>query len=73
MESFWPPALLLLLVFVFINYVFRGEVNIAAKAQEAYAGNPLAKGFLEGYQTMDTIAALNFGLVIATTITKSWN
>ena len=26
------------------------------------------KGFLEGYQTMDTIAALNFGLVIATTI-----
>lgn len=44
-------------------------MNIAA-AQEAYAGNPLAKGFLEGYQTMDTIAALNFGLVIATTITS---
>ena len=50
------------------NYVFRGETNIAA-AQEAYAGSPLAQGFLEGYQTMDTIAALNFGLVIATTIT----
>lgn len=67
--KFLTPTLLLLLVFVFINYVFRGEVNIAA-AQEAYAGNPLAKGFLEGYQTMDTIAALNFGLVIATTITS---
>lgn len=66
--KFLTPTLLLLLVFVFVNYVFRGEVNIAA-AQEAYAGNPLAKGFLEGYQTMDTIAALNFGLVIATTIT----
>ena len=26
------------------------------------------KGFLEGYQTMDTIAALNFGLVISVTI-----
>lgn len=67
--KFLTPTLLLLLVFVFINYVFRGEVNIAA-AQEAYAGNPLAKGFLEGYQTMDTIAALNFGLVVATTITS---
>lgn len=66
--KFLTPTLLLLLVFVFINYVFRGEVNVVA-AQEAYAGNPLAQGFLEGYQTMDTIAALNFGLVIATTIT----
>ena len=66
--KFLTPTLLLLLVFVFINYVFRGETNIAA-AQEAYAGSPLAQGFLEGYQTMDTIAALNFGLVIATTIT----
>lgn len=28
----------------------------------------MVKGFLEGYQTMDTIAALNFGLVIATTL-----
>ncbi len=66
--KFLTPTLLLLLVFVFINYVFRGEMNVAA-AQEAYAGSPLAQGFLEGYQTMDTIAALNFGLVIATTIT----
>lgn len=66
--KFLTPTLLLLLIFVFINYVFRGEMNVAA-AQEAYAGSPLAQGFLEGYQTMDTIAALNFGLVIATTIT----
>ena len=40
-----------------------------AGPQESYASNPLVKGFLEGYMTMDTIAALNFGLVIATTIT----
>lgn len=26
------------------------------------------KGFLEGYQTMDTIAALNFGIIIALNI-----
>ena len=40
-----------------------------AEPQESYASNSLVKGFLEGYLTMDTIAALNFGLVIATTIT----
>lgn len=65
--KFLTPSLLLLLVFLFVNFVFRGETNVAA-AQEAYAANPMVKGFLEGYQTMDTIAALNFGLVIAVTI-----
>lgn len=33
-----------------------------------YQRAPFLKGFSEGYQTMDTIAALNFGLVIATTL-----
>ena len=33
--------------------------------QWQYASHPLQKGFLEGYQTMDTLAALNFGLIIA--------
>ena len=42
------PSLLILIVFLFISFLF--------------------KGFSEGYQTMDTIAALNFGLVIATTL-----
>ena len=36
--------------------------------QTAYDAAPFLKGFSEGYQTMDTIAALNFGLVIATTL-----
>ena len=40
----------------------------AAEAGEAYAAAPLLQGFSEGYQTMDTIAALNFGLVISTTL-----
>ena len=30
--------------------------------------HPFFKGFSDGYQTMDTIAALNFGLVIAATL-----
>lgn len=65
--NYLTPSLLILLVFLFISFLFRGEVAIDAP-QEAYAKGPLLKGFVEGYQTMDTIAALNFGLVIATTL-----
>ncbi|MBE6887291.1 MAG: branched-chain amino acid transport system II carrier protein [Ruminococcaceae bacterium] len=61
------PSLLTLIVFLFIVFVFRGETSVAA-AQPAYSEAPFLKGFCEGYQTMDTIAALNFGLVIATTL-----
>lgn len=65
--KFLTPTLLLLLVFLFLNFVLRGTAEVS-EAQEAYAQNPAVKGFLEGYQTMDTIAALNFGLVISVTI-----
>ena len=61
------PTLLTLLVLLFINFLFRGEVNIANPV-EAYASNAFLKGFTEGYNTMDAIAALNFGLVITTTL-----
>ena len=66
--KFLTPSLLFLLLFVFFNFLLKGNVHVA-EPQESYASNPLVKGFLEGYLTMDTIAALNFGLVIATTIT----
>ena len=39
-----------------------------AAPQDSYAAAPFLKGFTEGYNTMDTIAALNFGLVISTTL-----
>lgn len=61
------PTLLTLLVLLFVSFLFKGEVNIATPV-EAYASNPFLKGFTEGYNTMDTIAALNFGLVIAITL-----
>ena len=64
---FLTPSLLVLLVFLFVAFLFRGEVNVAP-SQTAYDAAPFLKGFSEGYQTMDTIAALNFGLVIATTL-----
>ena len=60
-------GLLVLLTLLFVCFLFRGEKQVALP-QESYAHAPLLKGFTEGYNTMDTIAALNFGLVISTTL-----
>ena len=65
--QFLTPSLLTLIVFLFISFVLNGTVSVA-EPLPAYRTNALLKGFCEGYQTMDTIAALNFGLVIATTL-----
>ena len=65
--NFLTPSLLTLLCLLFVSFLMKGETAVAVP-QEAYAGAPFLKGFSEGYQTMDTIAALNFGLVIATTL-----
>ena len=65
--TFLTPSLLTLLCLLFFCFLFRGEVSIA-QPQTAYEAMPFLQGFTEGYQTMDTIAALNFGLVIATTL-----
>ena len=64
---FLTPTLLVLLVIVFVTFLFKGEVNVVAP-NEIYQNDSFLVGFVEGYQTMDTIAALNFGLVIATTL-----
>ena len=61
------PVLILALVLLGCAAVFypAGPVGVA---NEAYAQAPLAKGFLEGYLTMDALGALVFGIVIATAI-----
>ncbi|WP_110111969.1 branched-chain amino acid transport system II carrier protein [Bacillus sp. CGMCC 1.16541] len=61
------PLLLTLLVVIVVRALFYsfGEVSVPVGS---YAKNPFATGFLEGYYTMDTIAALNFGIVIALTL-----
>ena len=64
---FMTPTLLCLLLFLFLSYLVAGQSDVAAP-QEAYLETPFVQGFLEGYNTMDAIAALNFGLVIATTL-----
>lgn len=61
------PLLLVLIVFLFGAFVIKGDVSVVG-AQTVYAQGAFIKGFYEGYQTMDAIAALNFGLVIAATL-----
>ena len=65
--KFLTPSLLILMVGLFVSFLFRGEASVAP-ARGAYEEGALVTGFLEGYNTMDAIAALNFGLVIATTL-----
>lgn len=65
--SILTPSLLLLILFLFLSFLYKGQVQIVSP-QSSYAASPFLKGFTEGYNTMDTISALNFGLVIATTL-----
>ena len=66
--NYLTPSLLILIVFLFVSFLFNGEKAIG-EPMSAYQGISFLTGFSEGYQTMDTIAALNFGLVLATTLT----
>ncbi|MFD3156909.1 branched-chain amino acid transport system II carrier protein [Haloimpatiens sp. FM7330] len=61
------PSLLILILVMFIGSLFKPLGSYGAASGE-YMTSPLVKGFLEGYLTMDTIAALNFGIVIALAI-----
>ena len=61
------PALLILIGVIFAGCLIWPS-GVPGPAQSAYADNPSVRGFLEGYQTMDTMAALNFGVVIGLNI-----
>ena len=61
------PALLLMIAVLFIACVINPIADYGM-ALEPYDENAMVRGFLEGYQTMDTLAALNFGLIIALNI-----
>lgn len=58
------PILLILLTSVFAVSLFK-PIGVFAPPVGDYAQFPFLKGFLEGYMTMDAIAALNFGIVIS--------
>jgi LIVCS family branched-chain amino acid:cation transporter len=61
------PVLLVLIVVIFAGCLFNPPGFYGTPAEE-YTSTPFVKGFLDGYLTMDTIAALNFGIVISLNI-----
>ncbi len=65
--KFLSPALITLIGALFIG-VLLSPLGLYGEAQSAYSTGAFARGFIEGYQTMDTIAALNFGIIIAMNI-----
>lgn len=62
------PVLLFLIVVTFIGSLVDPLKGYGVPQSELYAAAPVARGFLDGYQTMDTIAALVFGIIIALNI-----
>ncbi len=61
------PILLMLIVSVFAGTLMKSPGGAAVPAEDYRIMAPV-QGFLDGYQTMDTLAALNFGLIIAVNI-----
>ncbi len=62
------PVLFVLIIIFFVGSLIKLPVNIAAPTVDYQA--PFLTGILEGYNTMDILAALNYGLVIAITIKR---
>lgn len=61
------PALIALIVAVVAAALF-DPAHATVPAHASYAGVPFMQGFQVGYQTMDLLASLTFGIVIATNI-----
>ena len=62
------PILIMLIVITFIQCLTHAFSGYGPAQSEAYAAAPVVTGFLAGYQTMDTIAALAFGIIISLNI-----
>ncbi|WP_419209298.1 branched-chain amino acid transport system II carrier protein [Photobacterium leiognathi subsp. mandapamensis] len=65
--KFLTPALFIVLAVLAIAVFVNPQASIVA-AQGEYAMQAFTKGFLEGYNTMDTFAALMFGMLIVDVI-----
>lgn len=63
-----PLFLIFLTVLVMTSFIKpMGSVS-AAQVHDAYATTPLLKGFTEGYNTMDALASLAFGIIVVQTL-----
>lgn len=67
MGKILSPSLILLIILLLISIYFKIDAKIAAP-KSSYSDKAFTTGFLEGYNTMDAIASLNFGLVISQAI-----
>lgn len=63
------PILLTLIAVLFVGCLIRADFAVG-DAQQAYQTVPVVQGFIDGYQTMDAIAALVFGIVLTVNIRK---
>ena len=61
------PALIVLLIILGLSPIIE-PLGTPGSATGAYTDTPFIKGFLEGYMTMDALAALMFGIVIITNL-----
>lgn len=61
------PALLLL-IFIMTLLVMAGPKAQITQASGAYQTRPVVEGFLAGYNTLDALAGLNYGLLIVTAL-----
>lgn len=69
--KFLTPILLLLIVILFFSaFVNPMHTGSFGQASGDWATSLITKGMLEGYQTMDALASLNFGIVILITYRK---
>jgi branched-chain amino acid uptake carrier len=63
-----PLFLILLGILLILAFVHPMGGVAQAPVQATYTENPFFKGFLEGYNTLDALAALAFGIIIVSTI-----
>lgn len=67
--KFLSPAILITLAALLIMAIVN-PMGKAAAPQEAYASGAFLKGFTEGYNTMDALASLVFGIIVIATVRK---
>lgn len=68
--EFLTPILLVTLAILFVRAFFLFE-NTGAPVMEKYTSTPFVTGILEGYFTMDAVAALAFGIVVVNALKDS--
>ena len=61
------PAIIVLIFILLVMVIVKPLGSIEAP-QEAYANGAFMKGFMEGYNTMDALASLVFGIIVINSI-----